>query len=88
MKEDELRERLLLLLPTLRRPTFSVIHGQVPSRVKRGVLDRTLRHMRQDGLLEERVGRSSGHAVRSYHLTQQGLTDRARLVLGQRRRAS
>jgi DNA-binding PadR family transcriptional regulator len=88
VKEDELRERLLELLPTLRHPTFTVIHGQVSSRVKRGLLDRTLRHLRQDGLVEAHVSRVGGHTVRRYQITQQGLSERARLLLAKRRHAS
>jgi DNA-binding PadR family transcriptional regulator len=88
VKEQELRGRLLVLLPTLRHPTFTVIQGRFTSRLKRGVLDRTLRHMRQDGLLETVSHQTaSGHAVLVYRLTQAGLTERAHLVLSQRRKA-
>ncbi len=88
MKEDELRERLLVVLPTLRHPTFTVIQGKFSSRLKRGVLDRTLRHMRQDGLVDVATDRKAGHLVRRYRLTQAGLTERARTMLSQRQRAS
>ncbi len=87
MKETELRERLLVMLPTLRHPTFMVISSRFSSRVKRGLLDRTLRHMRQDGLVEETVGSKDGVSVRRYRLTQEGLTERAHLMLRQARAA-
>lgn len=87
-REAELREKLLLVLPTLRHPTFRVIQNQFNSRLKRGVLDRTLRHMAQDGLIRKGTTRSSGATVRHYQLTHDGLTERARVVLAQRRQAS
>ncbi len=87
MKEQELRERLLVMLPTLRHPTFMVISSRFSSRVKRGLLDRTMRHMRQDGLLEELVVTTSSGTARRYRLTQEGLTERAHLMLRQARAA-
>jgi hypothetical protein len=87
VKENELRERLLVMLPTLRHPTFMVISSRFSSRVKRGLLDRTLRHMRQDGLIEESVTAKDGGTVRRYRLTQEGLTERAHLMLRQAREA-
>lgn len=87
MKEQELRERLLVMLPTLRHPTFMVISSRFSSRVKRGLLDRTMRHMRQDGLLEELVVTTSSGTARRYRLTQDGLTERAHLMLRQARAA-
>ena len=87
MKEHELRERLLVMLPTLRHPTFMVISSRFSSRVKRGLLDRTMRHMRQDGLLEELVVTTSSGTARRYRLTQDGLTERAHLMLRQARAA-
>lgn len=88
MKEPELRERLLVMLPTLRDPSFKVIQAQFSSRLKRGVLDRTLRHMCQEDVVTTVMVNKSGHSVRCYRLTQEGLTERARLVLSKRRRAS
>jgi DNA-binding PadR family transcriptional regulator len=88
MKEPELRERVLVMLPTLRDPSFKVIQAQFSSRLKRGVLDRTLRHMCQEELIVPVMVTKSGHSVRCYRLTQTGLTERARLVLSKRRRAS
>lgn len=84
VKEAELRERLLQVLPTLHHPTFTVIQSQFSSRLKRGLLDRTLRHMTQHGELE-RV-RTSGPKgdVTQYRLTPIGLTERARILLAQR----
>jgi DNA-binding PadR family transcriptional regulator len=87
VKEQELRERLLMMLPTLRHPTFIVISSRFSSRIKRGLLDRTMRHMRQDGLLEETVVATEQGSVRRYRLTQEGLTERAHLMLRQARHA-
>lgn len=84
VKEAELRPGLLLVLPTLRHPTFRVIQAQFSDRLKRGVLDRTLRHMAQDGALERVTTRSGGSIRKEYRLTQQGLTERAEVMLAQR----
>jgi hypothetical protein len=88
VKEAELREKLLVVLPTLRNPTFRVIQGQFNDRLKRGLLDRTMRHMISDGLLQKATVRSTGQPVRRYQLTHDGLTERAHLMLSQRRRVS
>jgi DNA-binding PadR family transcriptional regulator len=87
VKEQELRERLLVMLPTLRHPTFMVISSRFSSRIKRGLLDRTMRHMRQDGLLEDVVVSTESGVARRYRLTQEGLTERAHLMLRQARAA-
>ena len=88
MKEPQLREKLLLVLPTLQWPTFKVIQAQFNDRLKRGVLDRTLRHMVQDGVAERVTVDPEGGRTKRYRLTQEGLTERARLMLAQRTKAS
>jgi hypothetical protein len=88
VKEPQLREKLLLVLPTLQWPTFKVIQAQFNDRLKRGVLDRTLRHMVQDGVAERVTVDSEGGRTKRYRLTQEGLTERARLMLAQRTKAS
>jgi DNA-binding HxlR family transcriptional regulator len=84
VKEDEVRERLLVALPTLRHPTFAVLQAQLPPRVKRGVLDRTLRHMVQNGeAVRTRLAGPHGTTTH-YRLTHAGLTERARTLLARR----
>lgn len=84
MQEAELRERLLVVLPTLQHPTFAVTQAQFSSRLKRGVLDRTLRHMAQRGEIERVRAHGPHGPLTHYRLTHTGLTERARTLLARR----
>ena len=79
---------LLIELPTVKHPTCPVLVKVLRARrgVPAGDVKRALTALQQERLVKKgaRV-QSRGATVRSYHLTQPGLTARAHALLAERR---